>query len=243
MKFRDRLRDHLPEGVSVEEAETILDALEAEFNKPGGTVSDNTFSKADLDAAVAAAQKPLQDQIDAHEQSASEAEIAERIEAVKVEGANALEALKAEHVEALSEFEKKVDVLDLAKTAAEEAKALAEKELEDAKAYLTAKAEEAAEAEATEARKGERVEAVKAAVDFSEERLAENADRWAAMGDDEFAALLGDYKDMKPKTAPASGPPATTQLVPGAPETENASSNLSAVSQLRAAGIDPTQLR
>lgn len=73
---------------------------------------------------------------------------------------------------------------------AEAAKASAESKVSDVANYLEAVKTEADEAAALEARKSDRVAEIAKLVTFSDEYVTENADRWAAQSEDDFAATL-----------------------------------------------------
>lgn len=225
-ELHDRWLEQKPEGASHDEASCVLCA-EVKPNATGGagdSMSDKTYTKEELDAAVAAAVSPLEAKVNDLLSEKTNEEIAAKIaEAV------------AEVETKLAEVQRELDV----KTAEAES---AKVELENARAYLEAEVAKAAEAEAVEARKAERTEAIKENANYSDEYIAANADRWAAMPDAEFAGLVEDLKSAGVKKGDEI--PEKTGLN-GGRETASKDEGKSALRSLldmRAAGINPSRL-
>lgn len=101
---------------------------------------------------------------------------------------------------AVAEAKKEADaeLLQLNEQVEELNKALAERE----ETIAGFEAEKAAreEAERLEEISAVRVEQVKAVASFSDEQVAARKDRWAKMGEEEFASLLADYKEIASAT-------------------------------------------
>ncbi len=148
----------------------------------------STYTEDDLKTAVAVAVQEataaLTAKLEAYEsadaEAATEAKIAEAVAAKEAE---------------IAELQGKLDTASLE---AETAK----QEMTDLVAFLQAEVAAAAEAAAVEERRNERLEAVKEFA-FTEEMIAERIDRWAAMDEEAFTALLDDWKAVatkKPET-------------------------------------------
>lgn len=227
-ELHDRWLEQKPEAASHDET-TCPYCAPVKPAPTGGTgdpMSDKTFSKEEVDAAVAAAVAPLQARMADLEAEKSAEEIQTQIDEAK-----------AEVESQLAEVQKELDL----KTAEADA---AKQELEDVKAYLTAEVEAQAEAAAKEARKADRIEKVKEAASYSDEYVATHADRWAAWDDEEFAGFLSDLKATGVK--PNEKPPVDTALNMGG---ENASLNgggeksaLSGLREVVKAGFDPRRI-
>lgn len=146
----------------------------------GGAMSD-TFTEEDVKAEVAKAVAALEAQIaDLRSSQAEEnlkAEIAKAIEAKDAD----IAALQAQLDTAVLEAEKaKSDHAELV-SLLEQAQADAERAAEIA------------------ARKDERLTKVREVASFPEEYLTANADRWAAMADEDFTVLCADYSAVSEK--------------------------------------------
>jgi hypothetical protein len=161
-------------------------------DQPEGGSSVSTYSQEQLDAAIAKAiaeaTGPLQTKLD--ELQSQSAEQAQQ---------EAIDAAVAEKVAENAELQTKLDAATL--EAATEKKAR-----EDLEAYLAAEKEKVdAKAEA-DARKDARIEEIKAAeLAFTDEWINENADRLAAMSDEDWAAQLDGWKVLANKEASDDG--------------------------------------
>jgi hypothetical protein len=230
-ELHDRWLEQKPEGAS--HPEDCPFCLEAKLDPTGGagdSMSDKTHTAEDIAAAVALATKPLEDKIRDLEAEASKDETAAQI-------AEATAELETKLADAQGELDVKVAEAEAAK-----------QELADVIAFLEAEEAAKTEAAAAEARKAERVEKVKESANFSDDYLAENADRWAKMADEDFDALVETIKTAAPKKEGASADdkiPADTKLA-GASEKasqgEGGGSALSTILDLRRAGIDARRL-
>jgi hypothetical protein len=184
------------------------------------TFSDEEVQAA-VDAAVAAAvaeaTSPLTSRIAELEGSAQQTEV---------------EQMKSDLEARISELEGKLDAAVLEATAAKEEKAALEQTIEDEKAA----AEEAA---AVTARREERLQKVKEVANFPDTYLAENADRFAAMSDEDFNARLEEWTTLS-KPSESTGIPKTTALT--ASRQENTESALSCLREFQEAQTDPRTL-
>lgn len=189
-------------------------------------MSDKTYTEEDLKAAVALATQPLAAKIAELEAKDAEAEIETKV-------AEAVAPVKEE----LDQAKKDLDVA----TAAVEA---AKSELEDVKTYLAAEAEAAKAAEEVAERKAQRIEEAKAF--YKAEYVEAQADRWAAMSDEEFAGLIEDLKAAGVKSGKPEDDklPEETKLSAGreTASSDDAKTNLGAIHELRRAGIDARRI-
>lgn len=181
--------------------------------------------RAAVDKAVAEATTPLNQRIS------------------ELEGAQAESAVEAKFAEIRAEAEAKVSEiqsqLDSAVLEAQQAKE-AREQLE---AFLNEEAEKAQREAETAARKEERLGKVREAANFPEEYLEANADRFAAMSDEDFDKAIEDWGEIAAKSDDGSRPPAATALHasrdndPGRP-----TSAVAEVFALRDSGVDTRTL-
>lgn len=192
----------------------------------GGSVSD-TYTEEELAAKVAEATAALEAKVKALET----AQVTTEVEAKLAEA-------KAEADAKIAELQTQLDVAVAATDAAKTEK-------DALVAYLEAEVQAAAEAAAKAARRDERLAKIKEAASYSEERLEANADRWAAMDEDAFEALLADLNDVAAKkTEPGSTDiPSTTAMTAGQTTTTGSSNVLKEVLNFRRDGVDPRTLR
>jgi hypothetical protein len=143
-----------------------------------------TYTEEEFTTAVKEAVAPLQ--------AAAEAKVSELQAKLEVfEGAKADEEVAGQ----IAEVQSKLDNAELRASSAET-------KYDELVAYLESiHAEEAAKA-ALEARKTEVRELVKEAAGFRDEYIEENLDRWAAMSEDQFTAVLDDYRAAKAEVKP-----------------------------------------
>jgi len=210
--------------------------MAAQIDDPpeGGTnVSDQTYSseqvKALVAAAVAEATEDLQKKLDNFERSQEASEVEARIAAAR-----------AESEERVAELQGKLDaaVIEAEQLKAERDEVAAERDgiLE----WLKDEGEKA-EREAEIARlKDERVEKVASVVTFPDDYVAERAEEWASLSEDDFAALLKDYEAIaaKAKAPSSTSLPKVTSMETARSETETGSA-VREVLGFRRQGIDP----
>lgn len=141
-------------------------------------------------------------------------------------------AAKAELEAQIAELQTKLDAATLEAQAAKE-------DRDSTVSYLESEAAAAEAAAAITARKDERIAKVKEAASFPDEYLEENADRFAAMSDEEFEKALADWAVIAPKKAGSTDTkiPATTAMTASA-TTTGTESVLSEVMDLRFKGVD-----
>ncbi len=191
-------------------------------------MSDKTYSESEVQAQIALATKALEDQIRDLAVKDLEAETETKV-------AEATAGLQEELDSVKAELDVKVAEL-----------AAAAQKIEDIDAYLTAEKAAGEEAEAAEARQAERIEKVKENASFTDEYVAEHAERWAKMSDEDFEGLIDNLKAAGSKGEKAKDDtiPADTKLA-GTSETANkdeTKSNLATVLDLRRAGIDARRI-
>lgn len=181
------------------------------------------FSQDDLDAAVAAATGPLQKRLAELEAQVQETEVGKAVaEAVATEAART------------AELQTQLDKAEAARTAAENR--LAETE----QFWTQAIAEHQAAAE-LESRREQRIAQATDAGVFAEDYVLANADRFAAMSDEDFNARLAEWALIASK-APATTTPATTALTASKTESTATASQLGLLGELTTRRIDPRAL-
>lgn len=167
----DKMLVAKPEGVE-HDAETCTYCISSE---EGGDMS-KTYTEDELREAVEAALVPVQAELDAIRASEAEEAIATTV----------AEAVAAKDVE-ISELRGTVDTLTLRAESAEA-------DYASVIAWLEAETQAAAEAAIAAARRDERLASVKEVASFAEDYIEANADRWVALDDASFAALIEDWK-------------------------------------------------
>lgn len=181
-------------------------------------MSDKTYTEDEYNALVAKVtdlEAKVSELTAATETSATDAAVA----AAKVE-------LEAQ----IADLQSKLD------TATLEAEA-AKKSHDDLVEYFEGEAAAIQAAAELEARKSERVAAVKEAASFPDEYLEANADRFAAMSDEQFEAALEDWKAIAPKGTAKDDIPSTTAMT--ASRSNDSTPNvLSEVMGFRFQGVD-----
>ena len=226
--LHDQLLATKPEDAKHDEATCPLCAMEstADHDTNPGVHMPESFTQADLDAAVAAATADLQQRLN---------ELGAQMRDTEV-GRAVAEAVAAKETE-VSELQDKLDAAEAARTAAEAQLAETEKYWTDAIAAAQEQAEVAARREA-------RVAEAKAAAVLSEAYVDENADRFAAMSDEDFAARLEEWRTIA--SATNSGKtgeiPARTALSAARTDDGQPTSALAYIGELRRARVDPRTL-
>lgn len=223
--FHDRLLEVMPSGAEHKEGDCpICSVTAAETIRTQGGVMPE-FSQADIDAAVAAATGPLQQRLAELEAQAQESEVGKAV-------AQAV----GEKDTLITDLQTQLDTATAARTAAETKLAETEKYWVDAIAAHE-------EAVAVAARKETRIGQAAELGVFNDEYIAANADRFAAMSDEDFAARIEEWKLIAASAKPGEGktPPATTAMV--ASRSDNAGSNTAAarlgrLAELRARNVD-----
>lgn len=190
--LHDRLLDEQPGGAVHDPDDCLLCAMEGSDDMStleGGGVGD--FSQEQVDAAVAKAVAeatgPLNKRLEELQASAKETEVGKAV-------ADALAPKEAE----IADLQSRLD-------AAEARATKAESEFNDFKASIEAAKKEEEEAKTREARKAERSQKVKDAKVFSDEYVEQNADRFAAMSDEDFDARMAEWKVIASKSDGGNG--------------------------------------
>ena len=187
--------------------------------------------KAEIAKAIAEATGPLQTQI---------AELT-KVQQQTEEGKALAEVTAAKDAE-IADLQSKLDASALE---ASTVKA----ELEAVNSFWTNAIQEAETAAATEARKAERLEKLKEVAPAAEEYLVENADRFAAMSDEDFEVRLEEFRLLASKATTTSESTSTTEstlstaLKASREVTSGSKSALEGLSALRQARVNPRAFR
>lgn len=223
----DHLIANRPDGVEHDEASCPF-CLLAALDNQGGSMG---YTQEQLDAAIRdavdAATGPMQARITELESVQQETEVGQAI-------AEAVEPLNVQ----VAELQQQLDTAVVEKAAADQAKA-------DLEAWWSNAITEQTEAEAAAARKDERLGKLKeAAPEKAHAYLEENADRFAAMSDDDFEARLEEYRAIASADGDPAIPTATalTAAREGAATGTPAGSMLGELSSLRRTLTDPRTL-
>lgn len=220
-ELHDLLLEQMPEGASHEACSlchTTIDNTEPE----GGTRVSKTYTEEDLQTAVMEKTAELAAKVTALENAAQMTEASVAVSAAKAETAAELEDLRSK--------------LDIAALAAQTAKG----ELEAYKTELEELAAAEVTAKTIAGRREERLAKVKEFA-FTDEYLEANADRFAAMSDEDFDERLKDWAVVAPKRADDKIP-AFTALT-AARESSSSISGMNEVRTLMRAGLTGTDPR
>lgn len=229
--LHDQFLEMKPEGVDHDAGACPLCAMEATDSQnsttPGGPMPES-FTQEDVDAAVAAATADLTQRLE---------ELGAQVQKTEVD--KAVAAATAEYDAKVAELQAQLDAAQVECTAARN-------ELAEANQFWADAIAAHQEAAAFAARRDERVAKAREAGVLPEDYLTANADRFAAMADDDFAARLDEWRliaSKVPEGATGSSQPPPTALVASA-EGQGAppESNLAVISELRARRIDPRAL-
>jgi uncharacterized coiled-coil protein SlyX len=222
--LHDRLLEVMPQGAEHKEGDCpICSVTAAETIRTQGGVMPEQFTQSDMDAAVAAATGPLQQRLAELEAQAQESEVGKAV-------AQAV----GERETQIADLQTQLDTATAARTAAETKLAETEKYWVD-----TIAAHE--EAVTMAARKEQRVGQATELGVFDAKYIEANADRFAAMSDEDFAARIDEWKLIAASAKPGEGktPPATTAMVASRTETgTDTASKLSRLAELRARNVD-----
>lgn len=228
--LHDQLLEQMPEGAEHDESDCSLCAMEADESHdttPGGLMPES-FTQEEVDAAVAAATAALHTRLE---------ELGAQVQETEV--GRAIAAAVADKETSISELQAQLDAAEAARTAAES-------QLTETKQFWV-DAIATHEQELTfAARRDERITQAKEAGVFSEDYVADNADRFAAMADDDFANRLTEWRLIAAKPAEPVAPskiPATTALSASQVDlTVPRTSQLGLIGEMRAKRIDPRTL-
>lgn len=229
--IHDRLLEVMPEGAEHEAGScplcVAMDAIDHD-RTPGGVMPE-TFTQDELDAAIAAASGPLQQRLAELEAQVKETEV----------GRAVAEVSAAKETE-ISDLQTQLDAATVARTAAETALAETQQYWADA----IAAHEQAAE---IAARKDERTAKAKELGVFTEDYVVSNADRFAAMSDEDFAARIEEWRLIAKREVPVGAAvskiPAQTALAASRADAHTApGSALGRLAEWRARGVDPRTL-
>lgn len=217
--LHDQLLAERPEGAEHDEDDCLLCQSDDDDGTEGGRMA--TFSDEELQAAVNdavdAATTPLKNRIAeleaAQQQSAADSESNE---------------LKTK----IAELEAQLDAAVLEAATAKEEKETLQKAWDDEKA-------EAEAAQEMAARREERLAKVKEVASFPDDYLEKNADRFAAMSEEDFTARIEEWQTLASKNN--GGPPKRTALTAARQEDDDASS-LGLLREFRLTMTDPRSL-
>lgn len=148
-----------------------------------GGVMSKTYSQEELDAAIAAAVKPLEETLQEVKAGQEQSEVEQRHAKEKAE----LEA-------SIADLQTQLDTATLKASEAE-------KKHDELVAFLEAEQAKAEAAAEIARRREERLAAVKQVASFPDEYVEANADRWAAMADEDFVAMTDGFKAIASKPA------------------------------------------
>lgn len=230
--LHDRLLSEMPDGSEHDVESCPICAMEATDNHdtPGGSMPE-TFTQDDIDAAVAAATTSLQQRLGELEAQVQETEVGRAVS----------EAVAAKETQ-ISDLQSRLDAAEAARTAAEN-------KLTETEQYWTDAIAAHEQAAAFAARRDQRVAKAREAGVFNEDYITANADRFAAMSDEDFDAAVSEWtliaakyqRDGVQAKGAGTATPGTTALVASA-ATASPTSGLGLLSELRVNRVDPRAL-
>jgi uncharacterized coiled-coil protein SlyX len=222
--LHDRLLEVMPQGAEHKEGDCpICSVTAAETIRTQGGVMPEQFTQSDLDAAVAAATGPLQQRLAELEAQAQESEVGKAVAQAVGDKDNQIADLQTQ--------------LDTATATA----TATETKLAETEQYWVEAIAAHEEAVATAARKEQRIGQATELGVFNADYIAANADRFAAMSDDDFAARIDEWKLIAASNQLGNGAaPATTAMVASRTDTaaSTTGSKLSRLAELRARHVD-----
>jgi uncharacterized coiled-coil protein SlyX len=230
--IHDRLLEVMPDGAEHEAGNCPMCMEAAEdHDRTSGGVMPETFTQDELDAAVAAASASLQQRLVELEAQVQQTEVGKAV----------TDAVSAKETQ-IGELQTQLDAAVVGRTSAESKLVETEQYWKDAIAAHV-------EAERFAACRDDRAAKAKDLGVFSEDYIAGNADRFAAMSDDDFNARIEEWRLIATKnetaglTAGASTIPAQTALVASrADATSTQQSHLGRLAEMRARRVDPRTL-
>jgi uncharacterized coiled-coil protein SlyX len=220
--LHDRLLEVMPDGAEHKEGDCPLCTVTAadETNRTQGGVMPE-FTQADMDAAVAAATSPLQQRLTELEAQAQESEVGKAV-------ASAL----ADRETQITDLQTQLDAATAGRTAAES-------KLTEAEQFWTDAIAAHEEAVAVASRKESRITQASEIGVFSDDYIAQNADRFAAMSDADFAARLDEWKLIASQAGEGKAPPKQTAMVASRTDVgAGKPSALTRLAEIRARNID-----
>jgi hypothetical protein len=194
--IHDRLLAEKPDDAVHDPNSCPLCAMGDDGGSDGGSVvSDQTYSKAELDAAV--------DKAVSEKTAVLEAQVTDLQAAAQTSEVDAaVSQVKAEAAEQIADLQRQLDdkVLEAANVTAEKDAIIT---------WLDSEASAAEQTKVVEARREERLTKVKEVASFPEEYLTANADRFAAMSDEDFQVALDGWAAISGKNTGGTLPPTT----------------------------------
>jgi hypothetical protein len=179
------------------------------------------FTQQDLDAAVTAATGPLQQRLAELEAQAQDTEVG-----------RAVAAAVAEKDTQITDLQTQLDTTTAARTAAEA-------KLTETDQFWANAIAEHEQAVAIAARREERIGKASELGVFNDDYIAANADRFAAMSDDDFAARLDEWRLIAASAKPDQIPDRTAFVASRTDKTPStAGAKLSRLAELTAKQVD-----
>lgn len=240
-EVHDRLVAARPEGESCPEDCPFCTGEYASSVEGGKNVSEKTYSdeetQALVAAAVAKATTDLQTELDAFKAGEESAQMQAQIETIKAELQAQIDDAQATADTQIAEMTAKLDAAVLEATQAKT-------ERDEITTWLDTEAARVV-AEATQATvRAERIEKVAEVVTFPEDYVNERADKWASLDDEQFEALLADYKALGAKKSSESPPRQTAMTAAREPSDQTTvGSALTGLIRGRSLGLDPRAIR
>lgn len=221
--LHDRLLEERPDDAThvASECPFCVDAAEvASATLTGGSVADTKTYSEEEHSALLAQVAELTAKVAELTTASTASEIDAKIATVKTE-------LEAQ----VTDLQTKLDSAVLEAQAAKD-------DRDNTVSYLEGEAAAAEAAAAITARKDERIAKVKEVASFPDEYLDENADRFAAMSDEEFAKALEDWAVIAPKKAGSKDDKIPDKTAMTAARTTAEPDVMSEIFDLRFNGVD-----
>jgi hypothetical protein len=230
--LHDRLLADKPEGVEHDKCE-LCELEDANHISNSGGPMPEPYTQEEVEvyaaAAAAAATSDLQKRL---------AELSAQLQETEV--GQAVAQAVADREAQVAELQAQLDTAQAARTAAETKLAETDRFWSDAIAEHERQA-------AFAARREVRIDAARQAAVFSEDYIVANADRFASMSDEDFAARLGEWQliassSTAGESVSPTGAPASSALLASRADEAEPRSALAYIGELRNKGVDPRTL-
>ena len=225
--LHDRLLAEMPDGATHDGCPICRGETTDSHDTRGGFMPE-AFTQEDIDTATAAATASLQQRLAELEAQVQETEVGQAVTKAVAEAVAAETARTAE-------LQNQLDAAEAARTAAEN-------RLAETEQFWTQAIADHEATTALAARREQRVAKASEAGVFTDEYINSNAERFAAMSDEDFDARLAEWALIAAQSGSPTGTPARTALTASQAEPRTANSNLALLGEFSSRRVDPRAL-
>jgi hypothetical protein len=224
--LHDRLLAEMPDDATHDGC-PICHGETTDSHTRGGFMPE-AFTQEDIDAATAAATASLQQRLAELEAQVQETEVGQAVSKAVTEAVAAETARTAE-------LQTQLDAAEAARTAAEN-------RLAETEQFWTNAIADHETTAALAARREQRVTRASEAGVFTDEYITSNADRFAAMADEDFDARLAEWALIAAQSTSPAVTPARTALTASQTDSRATNSNLALLGEFTSRRVDPRAL-